>query len=169
MFCFCKYGSMINKQTNKQTNKRRNGQTEHYLEVYTYRLGTSTPLNIHTCTLTRTHACTLSVCVSLFLSFCVCVYMYIYIYVCVCVCVCVLGYIVRGNRHRASTYLNILRNLPPCVCVCVCVCVCYTNNLAEFSSLVSALITIDAYGKYPTIPGISRIRTQTLQLCNGMF
>ena len=31
----------------------------------------------------------------------------------VCVCVCVLGYIVRGNRHRASTYLNILRNLPP--------------------------------------------------------
>ena len=24
---------------------------------------------------------------------------------------CVLGYIVRGNRHRASTYLNILRNI----------------------------------------------------------
>jgi len=32
---------------------------------------------------------------------------------CLARAMCVLGYIVRGNRHRASTYLNLLRNLPP--------------------------------------------------------
>ena len=53
----------------------------------------------------------------IYVCVCVCVCVRVCVCVCVCVCVrvraCVLGYIVRGNRHRASTYLDILRNLPP--------------------------------------------------------